>query len=303
MGVNMTKNRDHAATTDETDPALPFPRLLRQAWSLSEAASQGERRCDAQDRPTMHRRLMTRVGPYWICRECGQMHREHVDDDLEAQYDKHWHEKLEDYQPSEREIGECRRWVRRIAPYRKHGRLFEVGCGLGLMLKTAREDGWEVEGNELSSTAAAHAARFSGGRVHVGRVEDIDLDPQSFDVVLLNNVFEHLFEPGRSLVSLAAAMRPGGVMFFQTLNGQSLSLYFHPTHWLYFGRMHLFVPTLISMKHYFDRAGLAPIRFETHGYRSAVKKQRKSVRDRLLSLLAGRIGRGHRVKVLLEKKF
>ena len=35
----------------------------------------------------------------------------------------------------------------RFAPYRKTGRLFEVGCGAGHFLERARSHGWEVQGN------------------------------------------------------------------------------------------------------------------------------------------------------------
>ena len=105
-------------------------------------------------------------------------------------------------------------------------------------------------------------------------------------------------------------------MFFQTLNGQSLSVHYQPKDWMYYGRGHLYVPTLKSLDFYFKAAGLAPIKYETHGFRSGKFKaphaaiSRKEIRevrqqnktyDRVLASIAGRIRRGHRVKILLRK--
>ena len=129
----------------------------------------------------------------------------------------------------------------------------------------------------------------------------------AFDVILCNNVFEHLRQPGAVLRKLAAGLRPGGVIFCQTLSAQSLSLWFAPTRWLYYGEGHLFIPTLRSLDLYFRGANLRAIRRETHGFRSVsvdasgARVSRKRT-EKMLALIAGRAGRGHRVKMLLRKK-
>jgi len=287
-----------------------LPRLLRRAWILSDPATRCDMRCDAQDRATIHQRLVTILGDYWICAECGQLQRDSGGAPAltdPGQYDAKWMRLAATFAPTESQIAECRQWVKRIEPYRRLGRLFEVGCGLGLLLKTATDAGWAAEGNDLSVVAAAHATKLTGRPVASGPIEQVTLEKGIYDVILLNNVFEHLDEPRRVLCNLAAALRPGGVMFFQTLNGQSLSLHFAPTHWLYYGPGHLIVPTLVSLRAYFKAAGLVPVRFETHGFRTmkhadlhTTGKQKRLI-DRLLSPLATGMRRGHRVKVLLQR--
>jgi hypothetical protein len=109
------------------------------------------------------------------------------------------------------------------------------------------------------------------------------------------------------LCTLAEALRPGGVAFLQTLCAQSLSVLFQTRGWIYYGRGHLQMPTLVSFEHYFEKAGLVPIRFETHGFRSSNTPRYKQTRqrrrrfDKLMSNIAGRLRRGHRAKVLLQK--
>ena len=284
-----------------------FPRLLGPAWRATDPASRCDRRCDALDATTPHQKLATARGDYWVCSVTGQMTRDAVMANLIERYDKIWEKEVEIHQPTEKDHRECRRWLDRVASYRKTGRLFEVGCGTGLFLTTANRAGWRAEGIELSPFAAEHARRVSGAKVLVGAMEDARLEASAYDVVLCNNVFEHLREPLSVLRKLSAALRPGGVIFFQTLSAQSLSLYIEPRGWLYFEQGHLFIPTLVSLRHYFELSGLEPVHFETHGFHSAnavnaaAARKKRVVFDKLMATVAARFNRGHRVKYLLRR--
>ena len=136
-------------------------------------------------------------------------------------------------------------------------------------------------------------------------MESIDLEPDRYDVFLLNNVFEHLVEPHRVLCKLARALRPGGVIFIQTGNASSLSLWARPQDWVYFHPGHLHFPTLGSLQLYCDAAGLEIAQLKTHGFRSArTKEERGGLRkpiDKLVASFAGRAGLGHRLKCLLRR--
>lgn len=253
----------------------------------------------------MHQRVETVAGAYWLCAECGQMHREGEPGDQSGFYDDWWRRRIAEFDPSDRELAQCRAWLDRIEPHRSTGRLFEVGAGLGVFLRSAAAAGWSAEGNDLSPVAAAFATELCGGRVAPGPMEDVELEDGTYDVILCNNVFEHLQKPRIVLSGLARALRPGGVIFFQTLSGQSLSLWFAPCHWLYYGEGHLFIPSLKSLGAYFRGAGVRAIRRETHGFRSTpwdpkTGRQKKRM-DKVLAQIAGRAGRGHRVKMLLER--
>ena len=286
-----------------------FPRLLRKAWALSDPSTRRERPCDALDRPTMQQKFHTLNGDYWICSETGQMTREHqVADVFQLDlYEASWQRRIDAGQThlDNRRHGHAR-WLGRLAPYRQTGRLFEVGAGLGGFLQAAVQAGWKAEGNELSSVASGHANRQAGVRVISGPMERVTLEPRVYDVVLCNNVFEHLSQPRRVLNHLAASLRPGGVIYFQTLNAQSLSLWFEPRGWLYFAKGHLYAPTLVSLRHYFQGAGLRVMRRETHGFRwvargEGSRRPQRTAGEKLMSILAARLGRGHRVKCMLQR--
>lgn len=93
----------------------------------------------------------------------------------------------------------------------------EVGCGAGAFaanLKAVREEAGsplEVWGVEMDSAAAEQAVRLLD-KVLLGDVASVlpDLPVGHFDVIILNDVIEHVLEPGSLLESLRPLLKPGG---------------------------------------------------------------------------------------------
>ena len=283
-----------------------FPRILRTIWDLADADSAVQRRCDALDRPTLQRPFETANGTYWVCGETGQFER--VDFNLDALpdwYDDSWAQQT----LSERKLARYRRFVAGFAKHKQTGKLFEVGTGLGGVLKAVVDQGWDAQGCELSPLAAQRAQDFAGAPVHPKAIEDVPLEAEAYDVILMDNVFEHLREPRKVLFDLTQALRPGGVLYIMTLNAQSLSLTHQPRTWYYFNPGHLYVPTVLSFRQYIQAAGLQERWLHTHGFSPSREGKHKAVKqggiDRLYEKLVGNVGgllkRGHRMEALLQK--
>jgi 2-polyprenyl-3-methyl-5-hydroxy-6-metoxy-1,4-benzoquinol methylase len=288
-----------------------FPWVLRRAWRRSDPAQRAERTCDALGELTLHQPIQTHRGRYWICSRTGQLVRDDFPSvgDLVEHYDDRWTDRIrpELSEAEHKAVAKWKVWLRRFEAYREGGRLLEIGSGKGELLRAAVEAGWQAEGNELSPVGARHAEQFSGAPVHVGSIEDIALTAERYDVVLLNNVFEHLRSPSGVLQSVAAATRPGGVVFVQTLCAQSLSMWLNPEAWAYFGTGHLHIPTLASFTAYCERAGLTVLSVRTHGFRSMPGGEHSGGRgvrrriDKLVAAAAARARLGHRLEALLGK--
>ncbi|MDD4933203.1 MAG: class I SAM-dependent methyltransferase [Methylacidiphilaceae bacterium] len=99
----------------------------------------------------------------------------------------------------------------RFLPFREGGRLLDVGCGNGEFLRFMRELGWEVEGIEPDGRAAEQSTKF-GLSVRQGGIEDVELQPDSYDAITLSHVIEHLLDPRAALERCVTALRPGGVL-------------------------------------------------------------------------------------------
>jgi SAM-dependent methyltransferase len=77
----------------------------------------------------------------------------------------------------------------------------------------AAADRHDVVGVECSPHALAYARRRLGDRVIQGSLPDhVRLPPESFDIVLLTDVLEHIEEDARSAQTALRLLRPGGVV-------------------------------------------------------------------------------------------
>jgi 2-polyprenyl-3-methyl-5-hydroxy-6-metoxy-1,4-benzoquinol methylase len=99
----------------------------------------------------------------------------------------------------------------RSAPNRRL-RICELGCGTGGNL-AAVADKHDVVGVECSPRALAYARQTLGDRVRYGRLpHEIDLPPESFDVVLMTDVLEHVEDDVASAKTALELLRPGGIV-------------------------------------------------------------------------------------------
>lgn len=99
------------------------------------------------------------------------------------------------------------------------GRVLDVGCASGGLLALLRERAGHLAGLELSAAAAAAAARVGDEVVH-GALQDAQLpfEPDSFDLVVLADVLEHLADPAAGLRRAAGWCRPGGAVLVSVPN-------------------------------------------------------------------------------------
>lgn len=100
--------------------------------------------------------------------------------------------------------------LRRPYPrFRPGGRLLDVGCGRGDYLLSMRAKGWDVTGIDMSPVAVKQAGR-RGLPVYRGRLIDLELPAESFDVVTFCDSFEHHPDPRETLLEAARVLRSGG---------------------------------------------------------------------------------------------
>ena len=110
----------------------------------------------------------------------------------------------------------------RLLPYRKGGRILDIGCGNGFYLALMKQLGWEVTGIEMDPVAAEIARSRFGIFVHVGTPDDAPLEQETFDTVVMSHVIEHVPDPVHFIRTAARFLKPGGQMVVVTPNVQSL---------------------------------------------------------------------------------
>jgi 2-polyprenyl-6-hydroxyphenyl methylase / 3-demethylubiquinone-9 3-methyltransferase len=102
-------------------------------------------------------------------------------------------------------------------------RVLDVGCGGGLICEPLARLGARVTGLDPAVENIEAARRHAGGQsltidYRAGRVEELEAEGQSFDVVVCLEVVEHVPDPGAFLKASATLVRPGGLMLLSTLN-------------------------------------------------------------------------------------
>ena len=119
--------------------------------------------------------------------------------------------------------------IRRHSPGGR--RMLEVGTGAGLFLKAAQRAGWDTAGLELSSEGSAFARDRLGLDVRTERAEEMSFAAASFDVAVMFDVIEHLFDPVTVLEATRRAVVPGGIIVVSTPNYDALSRFVLGVDW------------------------------------------------------------------------
>jgi 2-polyprenyl-3-methyl-5-hydroxy-6-metoxy-1,4-benzoquinol methylase len=104
------------------------------------------------------------------------------------------------------------------------GKLLDIGCATGLLVKYALAQGLEAEGIDSSSWAVQKANEKTNNRCRVidfNQAKKSDFS-DSYDFITLNSVLEHLENPKHALELLFELCKKNGIVYIQTLNSDSL---------------------------------------------------------------------------------
>ena len=114
-------------------------------------------------------------------------------------------------------------WIDRLA--RLAGKkVLDVGCGGGILAESMARLGAQVSGIDLSDKALKVAelhlleSRLAIQYESVSAEELAARTPGSFDVVTCMELLEHVPEPHSMVAACARLVRPGGHVFFSTIN-------------------------------------------------------------------------------------
>lgn len=124
----------------------------------------------------------------------------------------------------EENLARWRAQLDRMEPFRRLGRVLDVGCATGFFLAAAQRCGWEAMGVEISPYAAQRAQEEFGIPVVVGTLPETKLSSNAFDVVTFWDTIEHLQDPVDCLREARRLLRPGGLAALSTPNLDSLTL-------------------------------------------------------------------------------
>lgn len=109
-------------------------------------------------------------------------------------------------------------------------RLLDFGCGNGEFLLKAQAAGWDAVGVDFDPKAVA-AARKGGLSAFQGGIDALDSTAHQFRVITLSHVIEHVHDPAVVLKRCHDLLVPGGMLWLETPNLESLGHYYYGRHW------------------------------------------------------------------------
>lgn len=135
-----------------------------------------------------------------------------------------WWDKESEFRPLH-EINPLRLgWIDSIAPLAGK-RVLDVGCGGGILADAMARKGAEVLGIDLATkslkVAQLHALEAQTPRVSYREISAealADEQPEGFDIVTCMEMLEHVPDPASVVSACAQLVRPGGWVFFSTIN-------------------------------------------------------------------------------------
>lgn len=110
--------------------------------------------------------------------------------------------------------------LREIIRFRRsaRGNLLEIGSAKGFFLRKAREAGFTVHGLELNERNCERTRRDLGPTILNTDLSSAKFAAETFDVVYMRDVFEHVPNPKTMLKEIARIARPGCVVFVEVPN-------------------------------------------------------------------------------------
>ena len=122
---------------------------------------------------------------------------------------------------------------------KKPGKVLDVGCATGAFLEVACEAGWDVYGVELSEFSCKIARRTFGDRVFCGMLHQAAYADNSFDLITLSDLLEHVSDPDEFLVEAHRLLENDGSLLIVTPNVVGATSKLMRSRWSHYKREHL----------------------------------------------------------------
>lgn len=111
--------------------------------------------------------------------------------------------------------------------------LLDIGCGTGDFLETAKNNGWQITGIEPSDNAREIANKKTNNSVY--KIEQLlKLEPNSFDVISLWHVLEHLPNLDEHIKIFKRLLKPNGRLVIAVPNYNSFDALYYKSFWAAF---------------------------------------------------------------------
>jgi 2-polyprenyl-3-methyl-5-hydroxy-6-metoxy-1,4-benzoquinol methylase len=143
-------------------------------------------------------------------------------------------------------------------------RLLDVGCAGGAFLVAARDYGFNVTGVEPSRWLGESGRKQYGLDIRQGILSAGMFPDESFDVITLWDVIEHVAQPTELLCTIRRLLKPDGLLLVNYPDYGSWMARMLGQRWPFLLSVHLLYYTRATMTLQLQKAGFKPTRIQPH---------------------------------------
>jgi len=156
-----------------------------------------------------NRTILIQIGDWNIykCADCGldfldpRLDQDELQDLYRNDYfSSHYDEALKIDSPEmKRRISQEKHRIKLFRGLKRHGKVLDIGCGMGYFLHIGRIYGYEVEGIDVSDDSASYVRNELKIPVTTGSIEEINFKDDSIDIITIWHILEHTPDPRKHL--------------------------------------------------------------------------------------------------------
>lgn len=167
--------------------------------------------------------------------------------------------------------------IERLGRFNTGGKLLDVGCSMGFLVKAASDAGFIATGIDLSEQILAEGRDMFGVDLNNASLDDLP-EEKEYDVITCYNTIEHLTDPEGLLSGIVSRLSPGGTVVIGTHDIESDSHKMERRRWKHImPSEHLFYFTKDDLVTLGKRVGLSELHSDKPIDNSIVVYYRKSI--------------------------
>lgn len=174
------------------------------------------------------------------------------------------------------------------------GRILDIGCGTGDFLQVCERSGWTIAGVEPNEDARQLASSKTKFKEYHNTIEElIESEPESFDLITMWHVLEHIPNLADFISKIKTVLKPDGVLIVAVPNFKSKDAEHYGSNWAaYDVPRHLWHFSRNSMESIFSEFDMKilevlPMLFDSYYVSLLSEKYQKGNQNVLLAFYQG----------------
>lgn len=146
-------------------------------------------------------------------------------------------------------------YLKLLQKFTRGGKLLDIGCATGEMMRAAQNRGFDVYGVEISPFGIKRCREMFGEHKIIGHsLQKNDFQESFFDVIVLSDLLEHIREPQEFIAMVTRLLKPGGIVMVVTPDTSSWVYAITRQRWPHYKAEHLCYYNCFNIRKLFSPA-------------------------------------------------